>query len=173
MEHRRHYHELGSVVFYAYIGLWHVSYVLNYYGWSNFSCTLEGGLNKISKNNIKSGRCFKRTIQIPPIFSKMHRIPRFYEPFCKHALFTFDIQIVSKQSKRFGNDFSKEQNIFEVFIKHPSHGRIKIELFVNVMIFVNSLINTEFTKKCNIPQWYAHCLHKIKNNGKGSIPSGS
>ena len=74
-------------------------------------------------------------------------IPRFYDPFCEHALFTFDIQIVSKESGRFRNDFSREQNIFEIPIKHPSHGLIEIDLLVNVMVFVNYLPHTEFTNK--------------------------
>ena len=47
----------------------------------------------------------------------MHKIPRFYDPLCEHVLFTFDVQIVNKESGRFGNDFSKELNIFEISIK--------------------------------------------------------
>ena len=85
-------------------------------------------------------------IQIPPIFFKMHRILRFHNPFCEHALFIFYVQILGKKNKRFRNDFNREYDIFEVPIKHPSHGWFKIELLVNVIVFVNSLIYSKFTK---------------------------
>ena len=54
--------------------------------------------------------------------------------------------------------------MFEVLIKHLSHGWIEVELLVNVMVFINSFIYNKFTKKCSIPQGYAYRLHIIKNN---------
>ena len=71
-----------------------------------------------------------------------------------------------KQRGRFGIGFSKKYDIFEVPIKHPLHGWFEVELLINVMIFVNSLIYKKIHKKCSISLRYAHCLHIIKNNEK-------
>ena len=91
-----------------------------------YLCTPEGGLNGISKGNIKSERCFKRTIQIPPTFFKIHRIPKFHDQLCKHALFTFYVKIISKKGGRFGNGFSREYDIFEISIKHLYMSSLKL-----------------------------------------------
>jgi len=94
----------------------------------------------------------------------MQGIPRFYDPLCEHALFTFSIQVICKENGRFENGFSKKKDILEVLVKYLLHGWFEVQLFINLMILEDPFIHIKFMEKCSFPQQYAHCLHIINDS---------
>src|ERR1700738_2444087 len=99
------------------------------------------------KTILKAGGVLRGQSKYHPYFSKCTGSQNFMIFFCEHALFIFYVKIITKKNGRFGIGFSMKYDIFEVPIKHPLHGWFEVELLIDLMIFVNSLIYKNFTKK--------------------------